>query len=91
VVILRGEIKIFQSRFCAFAQATRLAITGKQGNRIQLQDMGLSAPVGSSNKLCVRCLGGSNCPTHHVNINTLRTGDENSRLWRFIFTIVKDR
>jgi hypothetical protein len=25
------------------------------------------------------------------NINTLRTGDENSRPWRFFFTTVKDR
>jgi hypothetical protein len=25
------------------------------------------------------------------NINTLRTGDEFSRLWRFFFTTLKDR
>jgi hypothetical protein len=28
---------------------------------------------------------------HLIHINTLRTGDENSRLWRFFFTTVKDR
>jgi hypothetical protein len=26
-----------------------------------------------------------------TDVNTLRTGDENSRLWRFFFTTVKDR
>jgi hypothetical protein len=27
----------------------------------------------------------------NTDVNTLRTGDENPRLWRFFFTTVKDR
>jgi hypothetical protein len=31
------------------------------------------------------------CAWGDVMVNTLRTGDENSRLWSFFFTTVKDR